>query len=334
MIGYLIRRLGQGVIVMLVVAALSFTMFNFVGDPLVGILGTSSTGIQRDQLRQELGLNRPEIVQFGDFLWRAVHGDFGISYRLGQPVSAILMERLPATVELAVAGMVLAILMGVPAGVYAALHRRRATSRLFLAGSLLGISVPSFFMGVLFIWIFSVELGWLPSFGRGDTVRIGWWTTGLLTLSGLRSIILPALTIAVFQIAMIMRLVRAEMLGVMRADFIRFARARGLPDRAVHFRHALRNTLVPVVTIVGLQLGSLIAFAVITESVFQWPGLGLLFLQSVSAADIPVMSAYLVLVGLLFVGINLLVDVLYLVIDPRLRSGRGAPGSAAGVLGT
>jgi peptide/nickel transport system permease protein len=328
MLGYLTQRLVQSVIVMIVVAAIAFAMFNFIGDPLVAILGTNSTGIQREQIRIELGLDRSLIVQFGDFMWRALHGDFGISYRLGQPVDRVLIERLPATVELAVSGMILAVFAGVPAGVFAALHRRRLSTRLMLAGSLFGISVPSFFMGVLFIWIFSVELGWLPSFGRGETVRIGWWTTGLLTLSGLRSLVMPALTIAVFQIAMIMRLVRAEMLGVLRADYVRFARARGLSDRSVHFRHALRNTLVPVVTIVGLQLGSIIAFAVITEAVFQWPGLGLLFLQSVAAADVPVMSAYLVLVGLLFVIINLVVDLLYYAIDPRLRAGRLATAGA------
>lgn len=322
MLGYLTQRVLQSVIVMVVVAAIAFLMFNFIGDPLVAILGSNSTGLQREQLRVDLGLDRPAIIQFGDFMWRSLQGDFGISYRLGQPVGKVLVERLPATVELAVSGMLLAILLGVPAGVFAALHRRRLSTKVMLAGSLFGISVPSFFMGVLFIWIFSVELRWLPSFGRGDTVSIGWWSTGLLTIDGLRSLIMPAMTIAVFQIAMIMRLVRAEMLGVLRADHIRFARARGLSDRSVNFRHALRNTLVPVVTIVGLQLGSIIAFAVITEAVFQWPGLGLLFLHSVAAADVPVMSAYLVMVGLLFVVINLIVDLLYYAIDPRIRAGR------------
>ncbi len=319
MISFLARRLGQAVIVMLVVTALSFVMFRFLGDPLVAILGVDSTEAQRQALRADLGLDRPFALQFLSYLGNIVQGDFGISYRLGRSVEAVLIERLPATVELAVSGMLIAIVIGVPAGVYTALNRRRFVSRVLLSISLFGISLPSFFMGVLLIWVFTVKLGWLPSFGRGATVDLGWWSTGLLSISGLKALIMPALTLAVFQIAMIMRLVRAEMLEVVRTDFIRFARARGLPARAVHYRHALRNTLIPVITIIGLQLGSIIAFAVITEAVFQWPGLGLLFLQSVAAADVTMMSAYLILIAALFVTINLCVDTLYLIIDPRLR---------------
>ncbi len=319
MISFFARRLGQAIIVMIVVSALSFVMFRFLGDPLVAILGIDSTEAQRQALRAELGLDQPLVLQFLDYLGGIVQGNFGISYRLGRSVEAVLIERLPATVELAVSGMLIAIVVGVPAGVYTALNRNGLLSRIMLSASLFGISLPSFFMGVLLIWVFTVKLGWLPSFGRGDTVDLGWWSTGLLSVSGLKALIMPALTLAVFQIAMIMRLVRAEMLEVIRTDFIRFARARGLPRRAVHYRHALRNTLIPVITIIGLQLGSIIAFAVITEAVFQWPGLGLLFLQSVAAADVTMMSAYLILIAALFVAINLSVDTLYLIIDPRLR---------------
>ena len=329
MISYILQRLGQALLVLVVMTAVAFAMFTYLGDPLVAILGIDSTPDQRAQLRAQLGLDRSVLVQFARYLSRLLSGDFGISYRLGRPVDTILVERLPATVELAAAGMLLALIIGIPAGIYTALHRRSTTSQAMLGASLIGISLPSFFMGLLLIWIFSVTLGWLPSFGRGDTVAIGWWTTGLLTTSGLKSLIMPALTIAVFQIAMIMRLVRAEMLEVLRADFIRFARARGLGDRAIYFRHALRNTLVPVITIVGLQFGSLIAFAVITESVFQWPGMGLLFLQSVAAADVAMMSAYLILIALLFVAINLVVDLLYYLIDPRLRLEPSAAGVGA-----
>ena len=320
MASFFARRLGQAVIVMLVVTAIAFVMFRFLGDPMLAILGIDSTEAQRQALRAELGLDRPLPLQFLGYLGNVLQGDFGISYRLGRSVEAVLTERLPATVELAVSGMLIAIAAGVPAGVYAALHRGGLVSRLLLSASLFGISLPSFFMGLLLIWIFSVKLGWLPSFGRGEVVDLGWWSTGLLSVSGLKALIMPALTLAAFQIAMIMRLVRAEMLEVIRTDFIRFARARGLPPRAVHYRHALRNTLIPVVTIIGLQLGSIIAFAVITEAVFQWPGLGLLFLQSVAAADVSMMSAYLILIASLFVAINLAVDVLYVVIDPRLRA--------------
>jgi peptide/nickel transport system permease protein len=320
MIAYLAQRVGQALVVVLVVVVLAFLMFRFLGDPIVTILGPQSTGLQRDAVRQELGLDAPIVLQFLRYLGRTLTGDFGLSYRLGQPVARVLAERAPATVELACVAMALAMLVGVPAGVYTALRRGKAGSGIALGASLVGISMPSFFMGMIFIFIFSVQLGWLPSFGRGDVVDLGGWTTGFLTIGGLKALIMPALTIAVFQIAMIMRLVRAEMLQVLRTDYIRFAEARGLSRRAVYLRHALRNTLIPVITVAGLQLGSIIAFAVVTESVFQWPGLGLLFLQSVGAADVPVLAAYLILIALVFVSINLLVDLTYYAIDPRLRA--------------
>lgn len=320
MIGFLAQRFGQSMFVLVAVSALAFMMFRFLGDPVVGILGANSTGLQRDELRNQMGLDGPILLQFLEYMSLMLQGDFGLSYRLGQPVSRVLAERMPATIELAVFGMLLALFIGIPAGVHIALNRKGHASRAMLGISLLGISMPSFFMGMLLIFLFSVTLGWLPSFGRGETVKLGsLWTTGLLTLSGLKAIIMPALTISVFQIAMIIRLVRAEMLEVLRADFIRFARARGLSRRVVHLRHALGNTLVPVITIVGLQLGSIIGFAVVTETVFQWPGLGLLFLQSVAAADIPVLAAFLIFIGIVFVTINLIVDLLYYAIDPRLR---------------
>ena len=323
MIVYLAARLWQGAIVLLAVIAIAFVMFTFLGDPVVAILGADSTADARAAVRRELGLDRPMPLQFLDFLGRVLQGEFGISYRLGRPVEAILVERIPATVELALSGMALAVGLGVPLGIYTALRRRTAGAQALLGVSLIGISVPSFFVGIVLIWVFSVTLDLLPSFGRGETVAIGWWSTGLLTASGLRSLLLPSVTTAVFQVAMMLRLVRAEMLEVLRRDFIRFARARGLSNRLVHFHHALRNALMPVVTITGLQLGSVIAFAVITEQVFQWPGLGLLFLQSVASADVPMMTAYLVLIAALFVVINLAVDLLYLVIDPRLRAREG-----------
>ncbi len=320
MIAFLSHRLGQSFLVLLAVSMLAFLMFRFLGDPVVAILGANSTGLQREELRRQMGLDGPLLAQFLDYVAAMLRGDFGLSYRLGQPVLRVLAERVPATVELAIVGMAIALVIGIPAGVYTALHRNGALSRLTMGFSLVGISMPSFFMGMLLIFVFSVKLGWLPSFGRGETMRLGSvWTTGLLTISGLKAILMPAITISVFQIAMIMRLVRAEMLEVLRTDFIRFARARGLANRAVHLRHALANTLVPVITIVGLQIGSIIGFAVVTETVFQWPGLGLLFLQSVAAADIPVLSAFLVFIALVFVSINLVIDLLYFAIDPRIR---------------
>ncbi len=305
--------------VMLTVAFIAFMLFQYVGDPVTNLLGQDATEQQRTALRKDLGLDRAFPVQFAHFVGNAVQGEFGISLRQGRKVSALLVERLPATLELAVMAGVIALGVGIPLGVYAALRRGKFGAQLLMMGSLLGVSLPTFLIGILLILLFSVTLKWLPSFGRGDVVSLGAWTTGLLTADGLRHLILPAVTLSVFQLTLIMRLVRAEMLEVLRTDYIRFARARGLADRSVYFGHALRNTLVPVITITGLQLGSLIAFAIITETVFQWPGMGLLFIQAVQFADIPVMAAYLCLISFIFVTINLLVDLLYFAVDPRLQ---------------
>lgn len=320
MIGFVIRRIASALVVMLAVTAIAFVMFNYLGDPVVAILGLDASEAQRRAVEAQLGLDQPLLVRFFTYLGQVLQGEFGLSYRLGRPVLGVLVERLPATVELATAGMLLALVVGIPAGIVAAIRRGSASTRVLMGASLFGISVPTFFVGIVLIWIFNVTLSVLPSFGRGQTVAIGWWTTGFLTKSGLAALVLPAVTIAIFQIAMIMRLVRAEMLEVMRSDYILFARARGLPEWRIHFRHAFANTLIPVITVISLQMGSLVAFAVITESVFQWPGLGLLFLQSVGAADVPMMSAYLILIAALFVSINLIVDLLYFAIDPRLRA--------------
>lgn len=318
MLAFILRRLFQSVMVMLAVALIAFTMFRFVGDPVNSMLPENASTEDRQKLRAQLGLDAPVATQFGRFVSGVVQGDFGISYRNKRLVSDLIAERLPATLELVLVAAVFALLVGVPMGVYTALNRHGFLSNMLQVVSLIGISVPTFVTGILLILVFSVWLNLLPSFGRGEVVRIGWWTTGFLTTSGMKSLVLPAVMLGLFQVTMIMRLVRAEMLEVLRSDFIRFARARGLTDRAVHFGHALRNTLMPVVTIVGLQLGSMIAFAIITETVFQWPGMGLLFIQAVNFADIPVMSAYLILVAFIFVVINMIVDLLYFAVDPRL----------------
>jgi len=314
------------VVVMLVVAFIAFMLFQHVGDPVTNMLGQDATPQQREQLRADLGLNQPFFVQFAHFVGNAAQGEFGLSLRQGRRVSALIAERLPATVELSLVAAVLALVVGVPMGVYAALRRGTFLSQLMMTVSLLGVSLPTFLIGILLILVFSVMLKWLPSFGRGEVEAFGLWTTGMLSVDGWKHLILPAITLAIFQLTLIMRLVRSEMLEVLRTDYIKFARARGLSDRAVHFGHALKNTLVPVITITGLQLGSLIAFAIITETVFQWPGMGLLFIQAVTFADIPVMAAYLCLIALIFVLINLLVDLLYVAVDPRLRIER--PGGA------
>ncbi|MDO8374754.1 MAG: ABC transporter permease [Polaromonas sp.] len=321
MFAFILRRLLQAVIVMVAVAFIAFMLFQYVGDPVVFLLGQDAQPDQIAQLRADLGLDKPFFVQFGHFLVNAVQGEFGLSLRQGAKVSRLIAERFPATLELALVAAVMALVIGVPMGVYAALRRGTFLSQLLLTVSVVGVSLPTFLIGILLILAFSVGLGWFPSFGRGNVVQMGWWSSGLLTAKGWHHIVLPAVTLAIFQLTLIMRLVRAEMLEVLRTDYIKFARARGLSNRAIHFGHALKNTLVPVMTITGLQLGGLIAFAIITETVFQWPGMGLLFIQAVTFADIPVMAAYLCLIALIFVVINLVVDLLYFVVDPRLRVG-------------
>jgi peptide/nickel transport system permease protein len=319
MLAFTIRRLFEALLVMITVAALAFLLFRFVGDPINQMVSQDATLEERLRLRAQLGLDDPVLMQFGRFVWKAMQFDFGLSYQLKQPVIGMIADRFPATMELALAAGVFAIVVGIPMGVYTGIHRNSALSKLFLSVSLIGVSLPPFLIGILLIYVFAVTLGLLPSFGRGTVTKFGWWSTGLLSVSGWKALVLPAITLGLFQMTLVTRLVRSEMLEVLRTDYIRFARARGLTDRAVHFGHALKNTLVPVITIIGLQLGALIAFAIITETVFQWPGMGLLFITSVQQADVPVMAAYLFLVAFLFVLINFIVDILYVTVDPRIR---------------
>ena len=318
MFQFLVRRVFQSLFVLLVTGLIAFSMFRFVGDPIENMMGQERTDADIELLREKLGLNDPFFIQYKDFLIDAAHGDLGISFRQGRPVVDVLIERLPATLELAAVSAFLAIFLGVSLGVYTAINPKGWFTNIILTVSLIGVSLPTFLIGILLIYLFAVELGWLPSFGRGEVVEYGWWTTGLTSVSGIKAIILPALTLGLYQMTMIMRLVRSEMTEVLNSDFIRFARSRGLPEGKVNFRHALKNTLVPVITVTGLQLGSIIAFAIITETVFQWPGLGLLFIDSVQFVDIPVMASYLMFISVMFVSINLIVDLLYAVIDPRL----------------
>lgn len=326
MLAFILRRLLQSILVMLAVGFIAFSLFNFVGDPVALMLPPEATEADRVAVRQSLGLDKPFYVQFAVFVQNALQGNFGISLRLGRPVSQLLQERLPATLELAMTAAAIGLFVGILFGVYTALKRDSWGSKVLLTTSLIGVSLPNFLIGIFLILIFAVWLGLLPSFGRGDVTQLGFWSTGFLTTGGLKALILPAVTLGLYPVTLIMRLVRAEMLEVLRTDYIKFARARGLTNRSVHFGHALKNTLVPVITIIGLQLGELIAFAIITETVFQWPGMGLLFIQAVQFADIPVMAAYLCLIGFIFVAINLVVDMLYYVVDPRLRIDRASTG--------
>jgi peptide/nickel transport system permease protein len=319
MLRFLSVRLWNGLLVMVGVSFVSFLLFNYIGDPVNNLVGETATIEQKQQMRSALGLDQPMLVRFGKFVWLAAQGEFGISYRNLEPVGRVLLGRVPATLELSLCAAVLALGVGIPMGVYAGIRRNALPAQIIQVISLVGVSIPSFLTGIILILFFSVELQWLPAFGRGDVVSLGAWSTGLLTASGWKSLIMPAITLALFQLTLFMRLVRSEMLEVLRTDYIKFARARGIRDRSIHFRHALKNTLIPVITVAGLQLGALIAFSIITETVFQWPGLGLLIVQSITFSDIPVISAYLMLIALLFVTINAIVDVLYFLVDPRVR---------------
>lgn len=319
MLGFISRRLLQSIIVMLAVSLIAFTMFRFVGDPVAQMVGQETSIEDQERLRESMGLNDPVTTQFGRFITNLVKGEFGYSYRTRQPISEMILSRMPATLELGIVSLLISLLVGIPAGIYTALHRGGLAANAILITTLIGVSIPTFVIGIFLIYLFGVQLGWLPTFGRGDVVEVGWWKSNLLSAGGWRSIILPALTLGVYQLTLTMRLVRSEMQDVLKTDYIKFATARGINYRSLHYRHALRNTLVPVITIIGLQFGGIIAFSIVTESVFQWPGMGLLFLDSIRYVDIPVMSVYLVLIAMIFVIINLLVDILYFSIDPRVR---------------
>jgi len=319
MLTFIFRRLLQSVLVMLAVSLIAFSLFRFVGDPVAQMVGQETSIEDQENLRERLGLNDPLTTQYARFISNLSKGEFGFSYRTRQPVSEMILSRMPATLELGVVSLLISLIVGIPAGIYTALKRGGILSNAILIATLVGISVPTFVIGIFLIYLFGVELGWLPTFGRGGTVEIGWWKTSFLTVDGWKALLLPAITLGIYQLTLTMRLVRAEMQDVLKTDFIKFATARGINYRSLYFNHAFRNTLVPVITIIGLQLGGIIAFSIVTESVFQWPGMGLLFLDSIRYVDIPVMSVYLVLIALMFVIINLFVDLLYFAIDPRVR---------------
>ncbi|MEO9904187.1 ABC transporter permease [Nisaea sp.] len=323
MITYIARRMLQALVVMAAVSFISFSLFNYVGDPVDNMVGQEATLEDRQRIRDVLGLDDPFFVQYARFMQNALQGEFGLSYRTKRSVTEMIAERIPATLELVFVSALIALGLGIPLGVFTGINRTSWISKAVLTVSLVGVSLPTFIIGISLIYIFAVNMGVLPSSGRAGTVELGGWKTSLLTVDGWRSILLPALTLSLFQVTMILRLVRAEMLEIMRTDFIKFARARGLPENRINYNHALKNTLVPVITIIGLNIGGLIAFSLITETVFQWPGTGLMFIQAVDFVDVPIMAAYLCFVALIFVTINLVVDILYFVIDPRLRAEGG-----------
>ncbi|GAA5541771.1 MULTISPECIES: ABC transporter permease [Brucella/Ochrobactrum group] len=322
MLVFIIKRLANAIMVMLAVALLAFLIFRLAGDPVEMMANEQMTQADRDNLRERLGLNDGLMTQYTRFVVNAAQGNFGISYRNGQDVLGLIAERFPATLELVLVATLISLLLGLPLGVLTAIKRGKWYTEGLQFLSIVGVSLPSFVVGILLILVFSVTLGWFPAFGRGDVVQLGWWSTGLLTHSGRIAILLPAIALSLYQVTLVMRLVRAEMLEVLRSDYVKFARARGIPRWRIYFRHALRNCLMPVVTMTAMNVGSLIAFALITETVFQWPGMGMLFIQAVTFLDIPVMAAYLCIISFIFVVLNTFVDIAYAVIDPRLRTAR------------
>ncbi|MQX30198.1 ABC transporter permease [Sinorhizobium meliloti] len=322
MLVFIIKRLANAVMVMLAVALLAFLIFRLAGDPVEMMANEQMTQTDRDNLRERLGLNDGLMTQYTRFVVNAAQGNFGISYRNGQDVLSLIAERFPATLELVLVATLISLLLGLPLGVLTAIKRGKWYTEGLQFISIVGVSLPSFVVGILLILVFSGTFGWLPAFGRGDVVQLGWWSTGLLTPSGRAAILLPSVALSLYQVTLVMRLVRAEMLEVLRSDYVKFARARGIPRWRIYFRHALRNCLMPVVTMTAMNVGSLIAFALITETVFQWPGMGMLFIQAVTFLDIPVMAAYLCIISFIFVVLNTLVDIAYAVIDPRLRTAR------------
>jgi ABC-type dipeptide/oligopeptide/nickel transport system permease component len=319
---YLIRRLVQGVIVLIAVSVVCFIIFRYLGDPVISMAGPYATAADRDEVRRVFGLDLPAYVQYWRFLANALHGNFGISYVTRLPALGLIVERIPASVELAVTAMIFAFAAGVGLGIMVSINPKSWLSRGIMAGSLAGISIPTFLIGILLIMVFAVYLGVLPPFGRGETVKLGnWWSTNFLTLDGLEHLILPAFSLGMYQLAVLLRLTRSGMREVLTTEYIKTAWAKGLSPSRVVFKHALRNVLIPVVTVAGLQFGDLIAFSLVTETIFQWPGLGNLLLTSMYESDRPVIVTYISLVAVCILAINIVVDLLYAILNPKIRYG-------------
>jgi len=316
---YILRRLIQGVVVILVASMFCFVIFQYMGDPALNMVGQYASFEEIREVREMLGLDQPIYVQYLKFLWNALHGNFGKSYVTRVPALGLILERFPATFELVTVAVLLAFFTGVSLGVLVSLKPYAMRNRFIMALSLGGVSIPTFLIGIVLIMIFAAYLGLLPAFGRGDTIQVGFWRTGFLTLSGLRHLILPAVTLAMYQLAVLLRLTRAGMREVLTEEYIKTAWAKGLPPRKVIFKHALRNVMIPVVTMTGLQFGELIAFSIVTETIFQWPGMGNLLLTSIYEGDQPVIVTYIMLAALIIITANIVVDILYAVINPRIR---------------
>lgn len=313
---FTIHRIGQGILVLLAISFISFLVQDNLGDPLREMVGQAVSEAEREQLREDLGFNAPFMTKYGRFLSRAIQGDLGDSYQFKRPALHVILERFPATFDLVIGTALLVTLLAIPLGCYCAIRPDAFTSRMIMVSSIVGISVPVFLTGIYAIYLFAVLLHWLPSYGRGETMNLLGWETGYLTLDGLRHLVLPCVTLTSIMLPLFIRLVRSEMMEVLQAPFIRMAWAKGLPRRKVWFVHALKNTLLPVVTVGGVQFGSLLAYTVLTETIFQWPGMGFMFLDAINRVDTPLIVAYLMVVGVIFVVTNTLVDLTYRLINP------------------
>ena len=319
MFAFLLRRLGQAVVVMLVISLLSFSIQDELGDPLRELVGQSVSEETREELREEMGLNDPFLAQYMRFLRGALRGDLGVSYFFKRPALDVILDKLPATIDLVLAATFWILLFSVPVGVFAAVNPRHWFSNLAMGLSAVGISVPVFLTAIFLIYLFSVELGWLPSYGRGETMEIFGWETGLLTRDGLRHLLLPSISLASVILPLFVRMIRSEMMEALEAEYVRFARAKGLREGRVRMVHAFKNTLLPVITVGGVQIGIMVAYTILTETVFQWPGMGFMFLEAINRADTPLIVAYLIVVGLIFVIVNTVVDIVYGLVNPAVK---------------
>ncbi len=320
MFAFTIRRIAQGLIVMVVISFIGFAIKHNFGDPVRELVGERVTPLERAQIRQKLGLNDPFLVQYGRFLGDALHGDLGRSFFFKKPVTEVIMAKAPATLELVFCASLIVIFLSIPLGIYSAIHPKNIWSRIIMSGSILGVSMPVFLTAILLIYIFSVELGWLPSFGRGDTVKLfGFWNSGLLTKDGLLHLIMPSIALSSIMLPLFIRLIRSEMMEVLESEYVKYAWAKGIKAKRVWYVHAFKNTLLPVITVGGVQLGIMVAFTILTETVFQWQGMGSMFIQSVERADTALMVSYIVVVGFIFVVVNTIVDIIYGLVNPTVR---------------
>ena len=319
MIAFIVRRLIQSVIVMLVIGFIGFAVQHNLGDPTWEMVGMSTSAVEREKLRDELGLNDPFFVQYGRFLFKALMGDLGTSYFYRKPTLQVILNKAPATIELVISSAIVIVLICLPAGVFTAIYPKNWFSRLIMGASTIGVAVPVFLTAIVLIFIFGVELNWMPTYGRGETVSIGWWESGYFTLDGIKHLILPTISLSSIMLPLFIRLIRSEMMEVLETEYIKFAWAKGLSPKRVWMVHAFKNTLLPVITVFTVNMGVLFAFTILTETVFQWPGMGFMFLEAIERSDTALLVAYLVVVGVMFVVINTLTDILYGYINPMVR---------------